>query len=165
MKLRRLKLQDAPLMLEWMHDDTVVHDLRTDFGQKKLEDCISFIEQSNMISDSLNLAIVDDDDEYMGTVSLKHITLESAEFGITVRKCAMGKGYSDFGMKEIIRIGFEQYSLKSIFWCVDPNNARAIRFYDKHGYERCSAPDTDYYTLEEKEAFVWYCIHHDTVYK
>ena len=39
------------------------------------------------------MAITDDNDEYMGTVSLKNInyTDSFAEFAITVRRTAMGK--------------------------------------------------------------------------
>lgn len=37
----------------------------------------------------------------MGTVSLKKIQNGVAEFGIVVRKQAMGKGYSKYGMDEI----------------------------------------------------------------
>ena len=46
MKLRMLKIKDAPFMLEWMHDDFVVHDMKTNFASKTLEDCISFIESA-----------------------------------------------------------------------------------------------------------------------
>ena len=44
MKLRKLQAKDALLMLEWMHDDTVVHYLREDFAAKTKDDCIRFIE-------------------------------------------------------------------------------------------------------------------------
>ena len=36
MRLRKLQLKDAPLMLEWMHDESVVHDLHTDFASKSI---------------------------------------------------------------------------------------------------------------------------------
>ena len=53
----------------------------------------------------LHLAVANDNDAYMGTVSLKHIHDGTAEFAITVRACAMGKGYSQFGMVSILEIG------------------------------------------------------------
>ncbi len=144
-------------MLEWMHDDSVVHDLKTNFLSKTIEDCLSFIESAQDDKENLHLAIADENDEYMGTVSLKHIGDDSAEFGITVRKCAMGKGYAPFAMKEIVQKGFEQYQLQSIYWCVDPDNKRAVRFYDKNGYKRIEAPlKVQGYTQEEKQRFLWY---------
>ena len=138
MRLRKLELKDAPLMLEWMHDETVVKDMQADFSSKTLEDCNHFILSSNDTRKNLHLAIVDENDEYMGTVSLKNIEEDKAEFAITVRKNAMGKGYSRFGMREIIRMGLEDMNLSRIYWYVDKNNQRAIKFYDKNGYQRIS---------------------------
>ena len=97
MKLRELRAKDAQLMLEWMHDPDVVKDLRRDFASKTLEDCLQFIQSSKNSKEDLHCAVVNDDDEYMGTVSLKHIRAGKAEFGITVRSCAMGKGYETCG--------------------------------------------------------------------
>ena len=159
MKLRKLKKQDAPMMLEWMHDPQVVENMKTDFLSKTIQDCERFIEQAQDTSESLHLAIADDCDEYMGTVSLKHIRDKTAELGITVRRCAMGKGFSAFGMKEIIRTGFEKLALKCIYWCVDPLNGRAVRFYEKNGCRRgpCPAQAEDY-SREEKERFLWFSV-------
>jgi diamine N-acetyltransferase len=139
MKLRRLELKDAELMLEWMHDPSVVENLQTDFASKTIADCEGFIISAQNGSKDLHLSIVDDDDKYRGTVSLKHIQNGSAEFAITVCKSAMGKGYSKYAMTEIIRIGFEELNLQSVYWCVSPENKRAICFYDKNGYQRVDA--------------------------
>lgn len=136
MKLRKLELKDAPLMLEWMHDETVVEDLHTDFASKTIDDCIKFIENSNNFTESAHYAIASDEDEYMGTVSLKHIDRDtnSAEFAITVRKASMGRGYSWFGMEAIIEKAFSEFGLDSVYWCVSRKNTRAVRFYDKHNF-------------------------------
>ena len=161
MKLRKLELKDAPLMLEWMNDDSVVHFMGTNFAEKTIEDCERFVKNSQTATDDLNMAIVDDNDEYMGTVSLKHINreLKMAEFAITVRKCAMGQGFSRFGMKEIIRIGLEEVGLDSVVWCVSRINERAVRFYDKNGYHRITdVPElyVNMYTEEQNRGFIWY---------
>ena len=136
MRLRRLELRDAPLMLEWMHDPSVVEHLHADFLSKTLEDCERFIMNSHTDETNLHLVIADESDVYQGTVSLKDIHDGAAEFAITIRAAAMGKGLSAAAMKEIIRIGFEEKGLKSVFWCVSPENRRAVRFYDKNGYLR-----------------------------
>ena len=163
MRLRKLESKDAALMLEWMHDKDVTEDLKTDFMSKTLDDCKAFIEAAANEEHDLHLAIVSDDDEYMGTVSLKHIKDGRAEFGITVRKAAMGKGYSHFGMTEIFRIGFEERKLNEIFWCVDPKNKRAVRFYEKRGYIKF-IPDPDTitgYTDDEIKRYYWYRVFND----
>lgn len=159
MKLRALELKDAPLMLEWMHDDSVTKHLAADFNAKQLSDCEKFIEMSKDTSSNLHLAITDDNDTYMGTVSLKNIHDSIAEFAITVRSVAMGNGYSIWGMTEIIKKGFNEMNLDAVYWCVSKQNARAVRFYDKNGYERTTdVPDSikDCYTEEQQADFYWY---------
>ena len=129
MKLRKLQSKDAPLMMEWMHDDSVVKDLKKDFASKTIDDCMEFIQSAREESDSIHLAIADDHDEYMGTVSLKHIRDKAAEAGMVLRNCAMGKGYASFALSSIIELGFKRYDLCCIYWCTDPRNKRAIRFF------------------------------------
>ena len=159
MKLRKLELKDAPLMLEWMHDKSVVEDLRTNFLTKTIDDCENFIKSSWEDKSNWNVAIVDDEDTYMGTVSLKNIKETSAEFGITDRSCAMGKGYAIWAMAEALRIGFEERGVQKIYWCVSPDNKRAVRFYDKNEFARIDAKELDMiegYTQEQIAAYVWY---------
>ena len=161
MRLRKLKIEDASRMLEWMHDDSVVHYMGTNFAEKSIDDCQTFIRGSMDSKADMHLAIVDDTDSYMGTVSLKHIDKESksAEFAITVCKDAMGKGYSTFGMKEILRIGLDEIGLESIYWCVSSENVRAVRFYDKNGYARTKKVPKEaekHYTDEQMKNFIWY---------
>jgi len=159
MKLRPLESRDAPLMLEWMHDPDVVCHLSTNFGEKTLQDCESFIAWANSTESDLHLAVADEEDTYMGTVSLKHIHGGTAEFAITVRACAMGKGYSRFGMAAILAMGLEKLGLSAIYWCVSRHNARAVRFYDKNGYSRTdTVPPAirDAYTPEQNTDFIWF---------
>ena len=161
MKLRQLCSKDAKYMLEWMHDEEVVHFLSANFASKTIEDCYSFIENAQSFGNDIHFAITDDNDEYMGTVSLKHVDRKNgvAEFAVTVRKCAMGKGYSAYGMAEILKRGIQEYGLSKIYWCVSRVNEHAVRFYDKHSYSRTECiPDSikNNYTIEQNEMFIWY---------
>ena len=72
----------------------------------------------------------------------------------------MGKGVSSYAMKEIIRTGIEDMKLNCVYWCVSPENKRAVRFYDKNGYKRIKYQDLGVETDYEKELiekFIWYC--------
>ena len=159
MYLRTLELKDAPAMLAWMHDSRVTENLRTDFASKTLQDAENFIKWSWEDEQNLNMAIASDEDEYMGTVSLKHIENGSAEFAITVRAEAMGRGYSWFGMKSIIEKAFTQYGLESVYWCVSRENARAVRFYDKHNFhEAVDIPPSVLKRYEGIENLKWYSV-------
>ena len=161
MKLRNLEIKDASYMLEWMHDPTVVEFMNANFAEKTITDCQNFIQYSNEQTRDLNLAIVDKNDEYMGTVSLKHIDVieKNAEFAITVRKIAMGQGFSKYGMNEILRIGKERYQMEKIVWCVSKNNLRAVSFYDKNGYERTDLVPNNilkHYNTKMLSDLLWY---------
>lgn len=159
MELRKLKQEDAPLMLQWMHDESVVSHLGANFMEKTIEDCHRFIDWANNTDTDLHLAVTDEQDEYMGTVSLKHIHAGTAEFAITVRACAMGKGYAQYGMAAVLEKGIRELGLQAIYWCVSRHNARAVRFYDKNGYVRTETVPQSIlaaYTEEQKKNFIWY---------
>lgn len=142
-------------MLEWMHDESVVCHLGTNFMEKTIDDCARFIAWANETDTDLHLAVVDDNDEYMGTVSLKHIQEGTAEFAITVRACAMGKGYSRFGMAAILEKGIRELGLRAIYWCVSPDNHRAVRFYDKCGYVRTEQVP-QHFRENYSQSLIWY---------
>ncbi len=161
MYLRDLKEKDAKYMLEWMHDDNVVHYLRGVFKEKTLEDAKGFIAKGSD-GKNLHMAICSDDDEYYGTVSLKNISGNCAEFAIAVRSKAMGKGYSIFAMKEIFRIASIK-GIKKIYWCVNPNNLRALRFYDKQCFKRVDGKHLativmGAYGENDLEELIWYLV-------
>lgn len=161
MRLRELEQKDAPLMLEWMHDESVVEKLRGNFKDKTIKDCEKFIKASANKEKNIHLAIVSDEDEYMGTVSLKFIDREynSGEFAITVRKAAMGRGYSWWGMEEIIRLAFEKYGFESVYWCVSKSNERAVRFYDKHNFHETVDVSAEILArYEGMEDLKWYSV-------
>ncbi len=134
--LRPLALKDAPLMLEWMHSQDIVKHLQADFREKTLADCEAFILSSHTDKNNLHLAIVTETDEYMGTISLKNMVANTAEFAICMRQSAMGTGLASAAMDRILTKGFDEVGLESIYWYVSTENKRAIRFYDKNGYKR-----------------------------
>lgn len=158
MRLRKLMLKDAPLMLEWMHDESVVRYMQADFQLKTEDDCRKFISDSWEDQDNLHMAIVDNQDVYQGTVSLKHITDSSAEFAITIRASAMGKEISHAAMEQMLEVGFTRLHLSNIYWYVSPENARAIRFYDKNGYKRIVSPENLARGLHCHSNFILYMV-------
>ena len=159
MYLRRLELKDAPLMLEWMHDPSVTGGLRTDFSSKKISDAEEFIRRSWEDRENANFAIASDEDEYMGTVSLKHIEEASAEFAITVRAAAMSRGYAWFGMESILEKAFSEFDLECVYWCVSRENTRAVRFYDKHNFQEAeTVPEKAVNRYTGTENLKWYAV-------
>lgn len=166
MLLRKLELKDAPLMLAWMHDSGVTQNLLSDFKSKTIRDAEDFIRLSWKDNNNLHFAIASDEDEYMGTVSLKHIEKGSAEFAITVRTEAMGLGYSWFGMESILDKSFSEYGLESVYWCVSKDNIRALKFYDKHNFQEViEIPEQILSRYEGIDNLKWYSVVNGEKYK
>lgn len=143
MVLRKLALKDAEYMLEWMHDENVNSYLEKDFSGMELEDCIQFIR--NSFSDKLNIhyAIVDEEDEYMGTISLKNIDMENkrAEYAISCRTKAMGRGFAKEATEQLCNIARDTYGLVSLFLNVYDYNIRAQKLYEKTGFHKIDKPE------------------------
>lgn len=135
MKIRKLEEKDAISMLEWMHDPNVVEFFEVDFKSKTMEDAKNFI--TNSFNDkNQNYAIVNDDDKYVGTISLKNIDMKNrnAEYAISISASAMGKGISKKATDLLLRYAFDELKLNRIYLCVSADNIRAIKFYEKYGF-------------------------------
>ena len=159
--LRKLLEKDAPFMYEWMQDDKVLMGLSSKFETMTLQDCEKFIFVSQNDEANIHKAIVNENDEYLGTVSLKHVNQKyhSAEFAIVLRTKAIRRGYGKNAMNEIIDLGFHEYMLENIYWQVLKANEHAIGFYDHLGYNRTDNVPysiTDAYGGLHPEKYYWY---------
>lgn len=139
MNLRKLELKDATGMLEWMHDPDIQKCFRFNTENKTLADVTAFIQNAEtkpIDGKSVHLAIADEDDEYLGTISLKEIdtVAKNAEYAISLRKCAQGKGIGTKATKAILKLAFEQFGLERVYLNVLADNETAIRLYEKIGF-------------------------------
>lgn len=134
--LRELAIQDEPMMAEWMQDEDIVKNFNVDFRSINKIDRIQFIENGSKTSNSIHRAIIDNSNEYLGTVSLKNIDSLSkrAEYAIVLRRKAIGKGVAKEATKEILRKAFVELELEEVFLTVLCTNRRAIMFYEKSGF-------------------------------
>ena len=133
--LRRLEKKDAPLMLEWMHDSAVNCNFQANFAASTLESVLSFIHDS-FHDESQNFAFVDENDEYLGTISLKHISYKnsSAEYAIVTRKKAQGTGAAKRATLELLKYAFEELKLHKVYLNVLEDNVKAQKLYEKCGF-------------------------------
>jgi len=157
--IRRLEHKDAPFMLEWMHDKEITQNFRFPFEQATLESVTEFIDNS-FLNGNKHFAIVNESDEYLGTVSLKNISEEnqSAEYAIVVRSIARGTGAAVLATKDILHYAFDTLKLHKVYLNVLERNECARHFYIKCGfvYEGTSK---DAILLNGKyENLVWYGI-------
>ena len=135
MKLRDLKEKDVDRMLEWMHSKESKEIFAKDFNRFTKEDVTKFVNSKNT-DENINYACVNDNDEYLGTVSLKNIDYENnnAEYAISFMKEAQGTGAALFATIEILEEAFEELNLEKVYLDVLKTNERAIAFYKKVGF-------------------------------
>lgn len=134
-KLRNLEAKDCDGMLEWMHDPRI-NSLYTDkIRNATQESVLNFIKDAQMFMErgiTRHYAIVDNNDEYLGTVSLKNIeTVKGAEYAISMRGAYQGKGIASWATEEILRIAFEELRLHRVYLNVLADNENACRFYSR----------------------------------
>lgn len=134
--LRRLEQKDAPFMLEWMHDKTITCNFRYPFATMTLEKAQLFIKYS-FDEENQHFAITDDKDEYMGTISLKHIseTDHNAEYAIVTRKKAHGTGLAERATMEILKYAFRDLGLHRVHLTVLSDNVAARKLYENCGFD------------------------------
>ncbi len=133
--LRKLENKDAKRILECIHDPEVTQYLEGDFDEISDETIEKYILTTQFQITTLTMAVVDERDEYLGQVMLKAIDDEAltAEFGIIMSRAAWGSGAALEAMKQIMRIAFNGIKLKKVYWMVNAENKRALKFYQKSG--------------------------------
>lgn len=157
--LRKLEEKDAPFMLEWMHDDTINCNFQYPFGEMTMEKVKAFIGNS-FDEENMHFAIVDENDEYLGTISLKNISNKNknAEYAIVTRKKAQGTGVAKVATKEIRRYAFEELGLHKVYLNVLQENERAIRFYEKCGFVKEGISIDAIRIKDDYKNLIWYAI-------
>lgn len=137
--LRKLQKKDAQGMLEWMHDEEIQQNFQTDMLNRDYKDVLSFIE--NAVTEpeegkNIHYAIVDEKDEYLGTISLKNVDLISkkAEYAICLRKNAQGHGIAGEATMQLLKKAFEEFGLGRVYLNVLADNEKAIHLYQKCGF-------------------------------
>lgn len=135
--LRRLEKKDIPFMLEWMHDEEINQGFQKPFLQATDEDALAFIRNS-FDEENRHFAFVNEQDEYLGTISLKHISHvnDKAEYAVVARKCAQGTGAAKKATEELLHYAFTELGLHKVYLSVLSENIRAQRFYEKCGFQR-----------------------------
>lgn len=146
MKIRKMKVEDIEGILSWMNDQGIIKYFRLNEKSKNRDSVLRFINHS-FTELNQHFAIADDNDEYLGTVSLKNINnieLE-AEVAIVLTRKNIGKGNGKFALKEILKYAKCELHLKRIYLNVFDDNIRAKELYEKVGFAKydCSEVQID----------------------
>lgn len=163
MRLRPLEAKDTEGMSEWMQDLDIQKSFLFSTQDKTYDDVLGFInaaETQPIDGKSIHYAIADDNDEYLGTISLKNVNLQcrSAEYAISLRKCAQGKGIATWATKKILQMAFEEFHFQRVYLNVLSDNERAIRLYEKCGFTYEGTFRRHLFLKGEFKRLKWYSI-------
>jgi len=159
MALRKLEKKDYIYMKEWMQDEDITSNFRTNFNNKKEDEILKFIENSCNDRD-INLAIVNENDEYMGTISLKNINYidRNGEYAIVLRRQAIGTEVAKIATAEILDMAFNKLKLERIYLNVYSQNTRAVKFYKKFGFKYEGEFKKHIFYNNEFKDLMWFAI-------
>jgi UDP-4-amino-4,6-dideoxy-N-acetyl-beta-L-altrosamine N-acetyltransferase len=137
-KLRQLEIFDAIYMLEWLNDPKVTSFLDVPKERKSIEAVHDFIIAAQKDIKNKHFAICDDDNVYLGTISLKNLDLKNkhAEYAIVLCSSQNGKGIASKATQLLIDNAKKELGLHKIYLNVLVFNERAIRLYEKSGFQR-----------------------------
>lgn len=153
-----------------MRDPDIQKSFRFSTQDKTYDDVLGFIsnaETQPVDGKSIHYAIADENDEYLGTVSLKNVDMQcrSAEYAISLRKCAQGKGIAAWATKKILQMAFEEFHFQRVYLNVLSDNERAIHLYEKCGFTFEGAFRRHLYLRGEFKTLNWYSILNDEYFE
>ena len=127
--------KDAENMLQCLLDDAAMQFMKLSESRQSIEKCRLFIANS-FTEKNQHFAIVNEHDEWVGTISLKNIDHEvgAAEYAIITAQQVHGKGTAALATRELLDYAFHTLDLNRIYLNVVKENIRANKFYLKCGF-------------------------------
>ena len=163
MKLRMLELKDTPGIFEWMKDPECNKHFRFDPDKVTMESVKEFIKKAEKDPVNQHYAITNENDEYLGTISLKNINENdgNAEYAVALRSSVSGKGLGYKATMAVLDIAFNEMKLNRVYLNVWPENERAIALYIKCGFKLEGEFREHVYVRGEYKNLMWYGILRD----
>jgi RimJ/RimL family protein N-acetyltransferase len=137
--LRPVEREDAPVVMPWLNDPEVGRFLRRrpPINRQVEEEFITRVYQS---TDLMVLGIVvQATEQFIGVTGFHQIDWRTRQtsFGITIGvKEAWGQGFGTEATALLVRYAFETLNLNRVWLHVYEHNPRAVRCYEKAGFQR-----------------------------
>ena len=80
---------------------------------------------------------------FIGNIELMDIADGAGELGIAITAAMQDKGYGTEAVRAMVEYGMDQLGLHRVFLKVFPDNARAIRVYEKCGFREYDRTESD----------------------
>ena len=136
-RLRAVEREDIPVFVRWFNDPEVLQYLSLYMPMSQAEEERWFERQLDA-RDQKVLAIETAEGIHIGNIGLHEIDWKNrqAELGIAIgEKAYWGLGYGSDAIKTLLRFAFDEMNLHRVYLRVFDFNARAIRCYEKCGFE------------------------------
>jgi RimJ/RimL family protein N-acetyltransferase len=138
-RLRALAAADMAKLVEWRNDPEIKALLGGWSFPVSLEAEQEWFEKARKVETTHRLAIeVLSDGRYIGNIGLYDIDWKDrkAEYGILIGdKAAWGRGYGLDASKVLLAYAFRELNLHRVFLRVLAHHERAIRLYEKIGFQ------------------------------
>lgn len=82
---------------------------------------------------------------FIGNIELMDVSASAGELGIAVTADQQDRGYGTEAVSAMTKYGMERLGLKRIYLRTNPDNARAIRVYEKCGFREYGRTETHVY--------------------
>jgi diamine N-acetyltransferase len=140
-RLRPVERDDLPRFVEWFGDPEVRRHLAIylPFSLAQEERWFENLQGRLERQEDVLLAIETADGVHIGNLGLHGINWKdrSAELGIAIgEKAYWNQGYGTDAIRTLLGLAFRELNLHRVLLRVDADNARAIRCYEKAGFQR-----------------------------
>ena len=134
--LRRLEERDAELMLEWMHNPKIVQNYKKKFLKYTKQDVMEFIHRS-FSADNKHFAVVNKEDEYIGTISLKNISYynKNAECAYAFRE-GVSTDVMTEAVQSIKEYAFEKLHLVEVYARIFEDEGDILQPFVCNGFKK-----------------------------
>ncbi len=82
---------------------------------------------------------------FIGNIELMNVSASAGELGVAVTADQQDRGYGTEAVSAMTKYGMERLGLKRIYLRTNPDNARAIRVYEKCGFREYGRTETHVY--------------------
>jgi len=136
-RLRRVEREDIPTFVRWFNDPEVREFLVMNRPISMAEEEQWFDRQ--LQADATEIFCIEaSDGAHIGNIGLHDIDLHHrhAEMGIVLgEKDYWSQGYGSDAIRTLLRFAFDEMNLHRVFLKVYEDNSRAIRAYEKCGFQ------------------------------
>ena len=136
-RLRAIERSDIPTFVRWLNDPKVIENLMLYLPLSQAQEEQWFEDYLQDIGRHI-FGIETLDGTLIGNVALEHINWKNrcAELGIVIgEKHYWDQGYGTEAVRTLLGFAFREMNLHRVFLRVFEDNARAIRCYEKCGFQ------------------------------